>query len=255
VTVSVTDPWNLSRVMPVEGGAHVIVVSSDPGPAGPSAVVLASGDPLPASLLADTADAIDRAELVVAADGGLQHAHRAGRDVDVLVGDLDSVTSSALERARRAGTEVIVHPSDKSMTDLDLALGIVLERLGASVGTAGVPEVLVVGGHGGRLDHLLGNLLVLASDRYAGLRISAWSGTDVVHLVRDVTTVHGDPGAAVSLLALHGPARGVTTTGLRFPLDDALLEPGSSLGISNEIVESPATVRVQGGVLAAIRTA
>ena len=246
MTGSVTDPWNLNRVMPVEGGAYVVVPSS-----GPSAVVLASGDPMPAALLGDVADAIDAASLTVAADGGLTHAHRAGREVHVLVGDLDSVGAVALERARHAGTEVLTHPVDKSMTDLDLALDLVGERLG----TTGAPaDVLVVGGHGGRLDHLVGNLLVLASERHAALRIHAWWGADVVHIVRDEAVLPGEPGTPVSLLALHGSADGVTTTGLRFPLDDAVLGPGSSLGISNELVAPHATVRVRSGVLAAIRT-
>ena len=246
MTIRVTDPWNLNRVMPVEGGAHVVVPMS-----GPDAVVLASGDPLPAALLDDVAEAIDRASLTIAADGGIVHAHRAGREVDVLVGDLDSVGPAALERARRAGTEVLAHPVDKSMTDLDLALELVRERLGA---TEASPEVLVVGGHGGRLDHLIANLLVLASERHAALRISGWWGTDVVHIVREVATLSGDPGTTVSLLALHGPAEGVTTTGLRFPLEEAVLEPGSSLGVSNELAAAPATVSVRRGVLAAIIT-
>ena len=235
MTIRVTDPWNLNRVMPVEGGAHVVVPMPDP-----DAVVLASGDPLPVALLGDVAAAMDAATLSVAADGGLLHAHRAGREADVLVGDLDSVGTSALERARRAGAEIIAHPVDKSMTDLDLALDLVRERLGAKDAPL---DVLVVGGHGGRLDHLLGNLLVLASERHAALRISGWWGTDVLHIVRDVATVHGDPGSTVSLLALHGAAEGVTTNGLRFPLEEAVLEPGSSLGVSNELASPPATVR------------
>jgi len=235
--------------MPAEGGAHVVVPSS--------AVVLAAGDPVPAALLPDVADAIDAATLTVAADGGIAHAHRAGHQVDVLVGDLDSTGARALARAREAGTEVLTHPRDKAMTDLDLALTVVLDRLAVPPvdhERPRRPDVLVVGGHGGRLDHLIGNLLVLAADRYAPLRLRAWWGTDVVHLVRDEVTLTGSPGATVTLLALHGAAEGVTTTGLRFPLDDAVLAPGSSLGVSNELVAPTATVRVRRGVLAAIQT-
>ena len=211
----------------------------------PDVVVLANGDPLPAALLPDVADAIDRARMTVAADGGLHHADRAGRDVYVLVGDLDSVDPGALARARRSGTEVIEHPADKDATDLELALSLVLERWDRDTSA----EVLVVGGHGGRTDHLLANLLLLAAERYAGLRIRAWLGTDVVHVVRDTVTVAGTVGATVSLLAVHGPATGVTTTGLRFPLEHARLEPGSSRGVSNELSAPRATVAVGDGVV------
>jgi thiamine pyrophosphokinase len=213
-------------------------------------VVLVNGDPLPAALLPDLAAAIDAASATIAADGGLQHADRAGRPVDVVIGDLDSVDARALERARAAGTEVIEHPEDKDATDLDLALALALERWTAP----DRPSVLVVGGHGGRLDHLLGNLLVLASDRYTGLAIRGWLGTDVIHVVRGTVELHQGSGATVSLLAVDGTASGVTTTGLRFPLHDATLEVGSSLGLSNTMVMDTATVTVRSGVVLTVQS-
>lgn len=153
-------------------------------PAWPDVVVLAGGDPLPASLLADVAEVIDNASLTVAADAGLHHAHRADREVDVLIGDLDSVDPEALEQARRAGTDVRSYPVDKDATDLALALDLVLERTAGAGAGAGAgaragaerPVVLVIGGHGGRTDHLVANLLLLAAERHAPLRIHAWWG-------------------------------------------------------------------------------
>jgi thiamine pyrophosphokinase len=233
----------------------------------PDTVVLAGGDPLPASLLDDVADALDHAGFTIAADGGLHHAHRADREVDVLVGDLDSVDPDALAQARRAGTDVRAHPADKDATDLELALDIVLERANGrangqvderadgrrGTGTDDPSHVLVIGGHGGRTDHLVANLLLLAASRFARLRLRAWWGADVVHIVRDSVTLTGEVGGRVSLLALHGPAEGVSTTGLRFPLTDAVLEAGSSLGMSNELSEPRATVDVRRGVLAVLQ--
>ena len=232
--------------MPAEGGEPL-----DTYPPTPAfdAVVLANGAALPSALLPDLAGALDAATLRVAADGGIDHAHRAAREVDVLVGDLDSVSPRALSRARDAGTELLEHPTDKDATDLDLALLLVGERLGG-----GTPvRTLVVGGHGGRLDHLLANLLILGAERHAGLCITAWLGTDVVQVVRDVAQLNGTPGAPVSLLALHGEATGVTTDGLRFPLGDATLAPGSSLGVSNVFTGDRASVRVRSGVLVTVQ--
>jgi thiamine pyrophosphokinase len=208
-------------------------------------VILVSGDPLPATLLPDLADAIDAARLTIAADGGLAHAERAGRSVDVIVGDLDSVEPRALARAREAGCEVIAHPTEKDATDLDLALELALERWDGP----GRPDVLVVGGHGGRLDHLLGNLLVLTAERFVGARLRGWLGTDLVHVVRDEQLLDAAPGTTVSLLAVHGAATGVTTSGLRFPLADEPLPAGSSRGLSNEVLTTPARITVGSGVL------
>jgi len=217
-------------------------------------LVLANGDALPAHLLPEVAAALDAATYTIAADGGIHHAHRAGRDVDVLVGDLDSVDAETLGRARRNGTEVLVHPTDKDTTDLALALDLVLGRV-ADAGATGVgTPVLVIGGHGGRTDHLVANLLLLASDRYARLTITARWGEETVHIVRSERTLHGTLGATVSLLPMHGAATGVSVSGVRFPLHDATLEAGSTLGVSNELTDAVVHVTVSSGVLAVIQT-
>ncbi len=228
-------------------------VGSDPVESGDfgrtRVVVLAGGDPLPSALDGDIAAAMDAASMCIAADSGIHHAHRAGRDPDVLIGDLDSVRRSALDRAVAAGTEIVRHPVDKDDTDLSLAVDLVLDRTADAASTT---DVLVVGGHGGRSDHLLANLLLLSSERCAGLHITAWWGVEVLHIVRDAATLHGRLGSRVSLLAMHGDVRGVTTSGLHFPLSDDVLRHGSTLGISNRLTASPATVRVTEGTLAVL---
>ena len=211
-------------------------------------VVLAGGAPLGPTALATADRLLAAARFVVAADGGVQHALRLGRPVDVLVGDLDSIAPGELVQVRAAGTAIIAHPVDKDATDLELALDLVLDRDGG-------PDVTVIGGHGGRPDHLLGNALLFAAERYRELRLRAvWDGAHL-HVVRDSMGLAGSPGDLVSLLAVHGPADGVTTTGLRFALTDARLEPGSSLGMSNRLTAPTATVEVRTGVLLAVLAA
>ena len=63
----------------------------------------------------------------------------------------------------------------------------------------------------------------------------------------------GEPGELLTLLALHGPAEGVTTDGLAYPLRDETLEPGSSRGVSNVFDRATARVTVERGVLLAVR--
>jgi thiamine pyrophosphokinase len=241
----VTDPWNLSWVMPAEGGAQVVRSSSDiVGPV--DAVVLAGGDALHGQAAEHAARVLAAAPLVIAADGGLAHARRLGARVDVVVGDLDSVTPSDLDHARALGIEILEHPVDKDATDLALALDLVLTRSSG-------PHVHVVGGHGGRVDHLLGNALVMASDRYRALKLHAIWDSARLHVVRDEVALTGAPDALLSLMALNGTARGVTTEGLRFPLIEADLEPGSSLGLSNRFETPIATVRVRAGVVLVVK--
>jgi thiamine pyrophosphokinase len=57
----------------------------------------------------------------------------------------------------------------------------------------------------------------------------------------------------VSILPYGGPARGVTTEGLRWPLLEADLPPGTSLGVSNEMVDAVAVVELREGVVLVVR--
>ena len=104
-------------------------------------------------------------------------------------------------------------------------------------------------GGGGRLDHLLGGLLALTDEAYAGIRMSAVVGPAQVHVVRDRLELDADPGDLVTLLVVGAPAHGVTTGGLRYPLDHETLHPASTRGVSNVVVDRPAWVQVADGVL------
>ncbi len=93
---------------------------------------------------------------------------------------------------------------------------------------------------------------MLASERYASIRIDALVGDAWVHVVRGARELDGEPGELVSLLAVNGPAEGVTTEGLVYPLRGETLEPGSTRGVSNVFASAQARVEVARGVLLAI---
>jgi thiamine pyrophosphokinase len=182
---------------------------------------------------------------VIAADGGLDRALALGLRPGIVLGDLDSVSADALASAERDGARVVRHPRDKDATDLELALD--------EARSLGARRVLVIASATGRLDHLLASLLLLGADAHAAVEIDALVGDAAVHVIRGERQLAGTPGDLLTLLALHGPAGGVTTTGLVYPLRDATLEPGSSRGVSNVFAEPHATVIVGRGVVLAIR--
>ena len=189
--------------------------------------------------------AVPRPATVVAADGGLERALALGLDVDVVIGDLDLASEVAVAAAERAGARVVRHPVAKDATDLELALDEAV--------ALGARRVLVVASAGGRLDHLLASLLQLGSDRLAGLELDALVGEVLVHVVRGERRLSGTPGEVVTLVPLGGPAAGITTTGLEYPLAAETLAPGSTRGVSNVFAATDAHVRVTQGVLLAIR--
>lgn len=203
----------------------------------PDVVVVASG-PGPGLT-------VPTAGTVVAADGGLDRALALGLDVDIVIGDLDSVSPAALAAAEAAGARVVRHPEAKDATDLELALdeAVALDAR----------RVLVVASADGRLDHLLASTLLLGAERYASIEIDALVGDALVHVVRGEREISGTPDEIVSLVAVGGPAEGVTTSGLAFPLAVETLHPGSTRGVSNVFLGDEARIRIASGVLLAVR--
>jgi thiamine pyrophosphokinase len=183
--------------------------------------------------------------VVIAADSGAEQALGLGLRVDVVVGDLDSISAETLAAVEQTGGRVERHPVAKDATDLELALAAAL---------ALEPErILVLGGVVGRLDHLFGELLLLAADVYAGVEIDAQFGAATVHVVRGERVLTGEPGELISLFAVHGSATGVVTNGLVYPLCGETLAAGSSRGLSNVFAVSAVRVSVERGVLLVVR--
>ncbi len=204
-------------------------------------VVVAGGAPPPRSAVHD----LPSGAPVIAADGGLENARALGLEPTTAIGDFDSVSAGALESAAAAGVQVVRHPEAKDATDLELALDAALALAPA--------RIHVLAGDGGRLDHLLAALALLASPKYRSVEIDGAFGQARVHVVRGERALEGAPGDLVSLLALNGAAEGVTTEGLEYPLRGETLEPGSSRGVSNVFAVDRARVRVERGVLLAVQ--
>lgn len=181
--------------------------------------------------------------VVIAADGGFNRALAAGLSVDLVVGDLDSVDLADLAAAELLGTMVERHPTDKDATDLELALDAAIRRDATSV--------TVLGGIGDRFDHLVGELGLLASPRWNSIRVHARYGPAAITVLHGPgsLTIDGQPGSLVSLVPTHGTAIGVTTEGLRYPLDHETLPAGTTRGVSNVFIHSHPDVSVQSGCL------
>jgi thiamine pyrophosphokinase len=208
-------------------------------------VVVAGGQPF-VERLPEPSDVPD-GSFLIAADGGVDRALALGLHVDVAIGDFDSVTATGLAAVEAAGARIERYPAAKDATDLELALDAAV-ALDPS-------RILVIGSSGGRLDHLLGSLLLLGDERYARVTIDAWLGGARAHVIRGSRTLAGTPGELLSLLPLDGAAEGVTTEGLEYPLHGETLAPGTSRGISNVFAAAEARITVAGGCLVAIRPA
>lgn len=218
---------------------------------------------------------------VVCVDRGLEHCLAAGVDPDVLIGDFDSVNTGLLNQANLAHIPRHVYPPAKAASDLELALQMLAdEALSNAVAPEKVSpentspefassevaspevaspekvllgelpaEVIILGVSGGRTDHMLFNWTLPALRQWP-FRLVLLDATTCCHVLQgnDECLMMADEGQIVSLLA-QARTTGVTTCGLAYPLNDATLEVGSTLGLSNVVESEAPGVRISSGTL------
>ncbi|MGH9132982.1 MAG: thiamine diphosphokinase [Ilumatobacteraceae bacterium] len=202
-------------------------------------VIVTGAAPLdPLAVAAIPGDAI-----VIAADGGLDHARAAGLTPAGLIGDLDSVSEIGLAWAEQHAT-IQRHPVDKDATDTELAVA-----LAAGMDPATV--VLIAGG-GDRLDHTLAAIGALGAPVLTSVpRVECWWGDQYLQVVHGPARVviQTQAGARISLLAMHGPCAGITLSGARWPLERADLASMVGYGLSNIATGTAIELTLSTGIL------
>lgn len=183
------------------------------------------------------------AEVIIAADGGGRHCQALGITPHIVIGDFDSLSEADLAAFQSAGAQVIRYPAAKDYTDLELAVHQAQEL--------GVDEILLLGALGARWDQTLANLLLPALGDFSATHIRLIDGDQEISYLRggETITLHGHPGDTISLIPLAGPATGITTQGLEYPLQDEDLHFGSTRGVSNVLLDQEARISLQDGLL------
>ncbi len=181
---------------------------------------------------------------LIAVDGGLNHLLALNLIPNILIGDMDSISQTALEEQRQSGVTIIQFPVEKNETDFELALQYVYQKRPV--------QVNIFAGSGGRLDHTLTNLSLASSAHFADPAITFWGDDGEMYYIHRNRQVDGAAGDTVSLIPWGGEAVGVTTLGMQYPLNNETLYPDLSRGISNVMLTACAEVRIKSGRLLCI---
>ena len=210
------------------------------------ALIFANGEindgPMVRRALAAAADAI-----IIAADGGAHAARRFDLEINLVIGDMDSLGEAALTTLTASGVEALRHPPEKDETDLELAL------LWAA--QSGIEWIRIIGALGGRLDQTLSNIFLLALPQLNGRDVRLVAGIQEAWLCYPgETIIDGASGDTVSLIPLNGAAHGVRTENLYYPLHDETLTFGPARGVSNVMSTDQARVWLRDGVLLLVHT-
>lgn len=175
--------------------------------------------------------------LLVAADGGVNHLVRLNLTAQVIVGDMDSMVAEPWSGSEKPIQ--ISHSPNKDKSDTQLAVEYVFQQ--------GFQQVTLIAAVGGRLDHSLGNVALVA--QYPG-RVAMIDEhyTLVAADKSQKCRLQGRIGALVSLIPYGTDPTRVRTTGLKYPLEDKVLAHATH-GLSNEMVEPKACVWVSEGTI------
>ena len=153
--------------------------------------------------------------------------------LDHLVGDFDSVDKAVLEK----------YKDRWDITVTDIAIELILKICQKD------DVIYVLGGTGSRLDHTMANVHILRKALEAGVKAYLVDSTNKIYLHRGIRRIAKSDqyGQFVSILPMGEEISGVCLRGFKYPLSDARIGWGSSLGISNEIVDEEGVIEIGKG--------
>jgi thiamine pyrophosphokinase len=189
-------------------------------------------------------------DVLVGADRGALFLVRNGRLPALALGDFDSVTAEEREEVRRhSGQFADCDAVMKDLTDTEMAFNWALERTPR--------EIVLLGALGTRFDHSLANVHLLRKGMERGISCTIVDPCNKIRLLgpeRRTVTLVKEAYAHVSLLPLGLEASGITLQGFQYPLANATLTLGQSLGISNVIVGETGHIEIREGHLLVIQS-
>ena len=194
-------------------------------------IIIANSEP---SVLREEVEELGHLEnspYILCADGGAKYALALGLEVKEVIGDFDSLSADTVKEFKEKGVLVSTHSPDKDKSDLELCLERAKEILAASQ----TKRVSVLGAFGGRIDHFLFNLQLLLNSDFEELDVLYFDISHALKVLTDKNTFEFEAkkGNTLSLLPLTDSVTGVSSKGLRYELENATLNRGSTLSLSN----------------------
>jgi len=188
---------------------------------------------------------------IIAVDNGLSFLCKAGILPTHIVGDFDTASPELVARYRAMpDVEIRAYNPVKDSTDTQIAIELALE-LGSS-------SIVILGGTGSRVDHVLGNIQSMMLAKNAGADCVLLDEHNRIRLISENTTLKKAEqyGSYVSLIPLTSVVDGVYLAGFKYPLTNhTFTSTGSAgLGVSNEILEEEAQIRLKSGIFILIES-
>lgn len=184
---------------------------------------------------------------LIGVDAGALWLLDHGYSLHIAVGDFDTIGNFGVQKLQQNNINMIQVAPEKDETDTELALSIAMNH--------SAKKIVIYGGFGSRVDHSLANIQLLWRCLNNNIECQIMDPNNRIHLINQSIVLkkhHEYP--FVSLIPFTANVSGVTLHGFKYSLTNATLEWGSTIGISNELIEEQGSIVLQQGVLLVIES-
>lgn len=202
------------------------------------AIVVSGGTPPSEELLKSY---IKEDDLIIGVDKGCNSLVKYNINVDLALGDFDSVEKDAIEILRDQGTEILTYDPEKDYTDTHLGYIKAMEL--------GAKEILLFGATGTRVDHMLGNLGLFINSINDNIKLEIIDDNNKMIVINKEGRFKGNYGETISFHALSNVVKNLNIEGAKYKLvnyDMTLLEPRA---ICNEFLYEDIRVSFDEGLI------
>lgn len=201
-----------------------------------TALIIGNGSDIEKSCIEDI-----KIDYVICADGGLEKAERFGLMPDLILGDFDSVDPGTLARYKNLNIETVTFSAEKDYTDMELAVEYAVKR--------GCKHIVLAGASGTRLDHTVANIQLLEKYHQMGINMEIIDNNNHIWIISGRTTekIKRKKNYFVSMAPVTKTIEGLTLEGFKYPLDNVKVKRGSTLLVSNEIIQDEGRIILEQG--------
>lgn len=183
---------------------------------------------------------------IICCDGGAMYAFKEGITPNYVIGDLDSASPQIIQFFEKKGVKFEKFSKEKNETDMEICVDFAIKLM--------AKKIVLFGAIGTRIDHTLANIQLLIKGALANIDMVIIDSHNEIRIVREKLDIYGKKGDIVSLIPLTNSAKGVSTDGLYYPLYNAQMDIGKTIGVSNVMLDNNATIYTDEGYLLAIKS-
>lgn len=178
-------------------------------------------------------------DYIVCADGGVDHLINTGKIPNIVIGDLDSISSKGLDFIRDNNIEVMKFPIMKDKTDTELGILHLLDKK--------IDDITLMGVTGTRLDHTLASIFLLKKLNEKKIRAKIIDDNNIIYFTNKDIKIKKKDNYNLSVIPISNNGIVVSLMGVLYPLSEKFIGFGSTLGISNEIVQDYGDIVIHKG--------